>query len=274
MTDTRNSDVPASIDPSNDPVWRRLQSYQFDDPDAELTFTERLARENGWKPDYAARVVEEYKRFCYLAIRAGHDVTPSDAVDQAWHLHLTYSSEYWDRFCPEVLGEPLHHGPTKGGGDEALRYWEQYEKTLEAYENLSGEPPPADIWPSPQERFVDVSAMRRVNTANHWVIPKLSLNHLHTVKWLCLVAGILFVIIGKPVIAVVAAAAWLMTAALVMRERKLSSSRAQQDGVFALVAAGLIIHEVAGSDSAFGGGPDAGGGGDGGGGCGGCGGGA
>ena len=66
------------IDPSTDPLWQRLEAFDLDAVDAEFTFSDRLARDNGWKPDYARRVIEEYKRFCYLAVRAGHDVTPSD----------------------------------------------------------------------------------------------------------------------------------------------------------------------------------------------------
>ncbi|MEZ6192343.1 MAG: hypothetical protein R3C45_13785 [Phycisphaerales bacterium] len=51
-------------------------------------------------------MVNEYRRFCYLAIAAGHTVTPSDEVDQAWHLHLLYTRDYWEDFCPNVLGTP------------------------------------------------------------------------------------------------------------------------------------------------------------------------
>lgn len=50
----------------------------------------------------------------YLAVRANHPVTPSDEVDQAWHLHLTYSRSYWDEFCGAVLEEVVHHDPTRG----------------------------------------------------------------------------------------------------------------------------------------------------------------
>src|SRR5688500_18560126 len=128
------------------PVWRALQSYEIGPPDAVLTFPARLARENRWSADLAARVIEEYQRFCFLAVTAGHEVTPSDAVDQAWHLHLTYSRDYWQRFCPEVLGRDLHHGPTAGGGAEQARYFEQYAQTLKSYEAAFG-PAPADIWP-------------------------------------------------------------------------------------------------------------------------------
>ena len=117
-----------------------------------------------WTDAYARRVIDEYKRFCYLAVRAGHEVTPSDQVDQVWHLHLSYSRNYWDEFCPKVLECDLHHGPTKGGAAEAKKYFDWYRDTLESYERISGEQPPEDIWPSPCSRFAHADAMRRVHT--------------------------------------------------------------------------------------------------------------
>jgi len=134
------------------PVWQALESYQIGPADAALSFAARLARENRWSLDFAERVIGEYKRFCFLAVTAGHEVTPSDAVDQAWHLHLTYSRDYWQRFCPDVLGTELHHGPTAGGSAEQARYFEQYARTLQSYEKAFGSPP-ADIWPAGRQRF-------------------------------------------------------------------------------------------------------------------------
>ena len=133
-------------------VWQALEIYEIGPPDAALSFQARLARENRWSEAFAARVIDEYKRFCFLAVTAGHEVTPSDAVDQAWHLHLTYSRDYWQRFCPDVLGRDLHHGPTAGGGAEQARYFEQYARTLQSYEAAFG-PAPADIWPDARRRF-------------------------------------------------------------------------------------------------------------------------
>src|SRR3569623_361486 len=114
------------------PVWVALSTYFIGPESAELSFAARLGRENGWSAAYADRVIAEYKRFCFLAVTVGHEVTPSDAVDQAWHLHLTYSRDYWERFCPEVLGCPLHHGPTTGGAGERQRHFEQSAATLKA----------------------------------------------------------------------------------------------------------------------------------------------
>ena len=94
-------------------LYQRICDYSPDDLESAFTFTQRLARDNGWELKYARRVVEEYKRFMLLAVAAGHPVTPSEQIDQAWHLHLIYTRSYWDDFCGQVLGTPIHHGPTK-----------------------------------------------------------------------------------------------------------------------------------------------------------------
>src|SRR5262249_16669258 len=75
-----------------------------------------------WSRYHACRVVEEYKRFCYLALVAGQPVTPSEDVDEAWHLHLLDTRNYWDDFCRDVLRHPLHHAPTRGGPEERAKF--------------------------------------------------------------------------------------------------------------------------------------------------------
>jgi hypothetical protein len=142
-------------------LWQRIADHRIGPADASLSFAARLARENRWDPAQAERVIGEYKRFCYLAMTAGHEVTPSDAVDQAWHLHLTYSRDYWQTFCREVLVRDLHHGPTSGGPVERDRFYRQYAATLAAYEAAFGSAPPADIWPAAHRRFaVDPQGVR------------------------------------------------------------------------------------------------------------------
>ncbi len=157
---------------TDDPLWSRLQAFELDVTGDALTFTKRLARENDWPQDFASRVAEEYRRFIYLAMRAGHPVTPSDEVDQAWHLHLIYTRSYWDELCAQVLERPLHHGPTRGGRAEAAKYHDWYAKTLESYARVFGSDAPNDIWPDPALRFSRNIRWRRVNTAAHWLVPK------------------------------------------------------------------------------------------------------
>jgi hypothetical protein len=153
-------------------LWQRLAAYEIGPPDASLTFAARLARENRWSVAHAERVIDEYKRFCWLAVMAGHEVTPSDAVDQAWHLHLTYSRDYWERFCPDVLGVPLHHGPTAGGTAERSRYYDQYARTMQSYEEHFGGPPPVNVWAPAARRFGADPLAFRVNPRDHLVMPR------------------------------------------------------------------------------------------------------
>ncbi len=159
--------VPADADP----LWHRLRAWSPDDPAASFSFTRRLARDNDWPLDFARRVVEEYRRFAFLAMRAGHRVTPSDEVDQAWHLHLCYTRDYWHTFCGEVLQADLHHGPTKGGASEAGKFDDWYARTRDSYARWFGHAPPRDLWPDASERF-GRRGWRRVDTDRFWLVPR------------------------------------------------------------------------------------------------------
>lgn len=109
------------------PLYLRLKAFDLDVERSELPFSARLARENGWSQDYARRVIEEYKRFLFLVSVSDQMLTPSEAVDEAWHLHLTYSKSYWDDLCGKVLERPLHHQPTEGGQAQGAHFRECYE---------------------------------------------------------------------------------------------------------------------------------------------------
>ncbi|EGF90485.1 hypothetical protein ABI_35080 [Asticcacaulis biprosthecium C19] len=134
-------------------LWQALNAYDLDAADAELPFSRRLARDNNWSHAHAQATVEEYKRFIYLVCVSGTVLTPSEDVDQAWHLHLIYTRDYWDRFCDQTLGRKIHHGPTQGGAAEDSKYLDAYRRTLSLYETDFGTPPPASIWPDPVKRF-------------------------------------------------------------------------------------------------------------------------
>lgn len=170
-TKTRWSSGPGAGETwRSSPVWRALRDMRIEPEGAAFTFTQRLARENGWSPAYAAAVFEEYKRFLFLAGPSGEPMTPSGDVDQAWHLHLLYSRHYWHVLCEEILGRPLHHGPTAGGEAEALRHDKQYEITLRRYRDAFGSDAPAAIWPPAGIRFA--SKHLWVDSGRYWLVPK------------------------------------------------------------------------------------------------------
>lgn len=162
---------PIQSQPEIQALWEKLERFQFHTSPVVLDFATRLARENGWSHAYAARVIFEYRRFLLLTQHAGHPVTPSEEVDQAWHLHMVYTRSYWETLCRDILGRPLHHEPTAGGADEGAKFHRQYERTLESYERLFGQPAPADIWPPAEKRFQPVTS-RWVDVSRHWLLPK------------------------------------------------------------------------------------------------------
>jgi len=129
-------------------LYLRLQSYCFDTPGGAVTFAAKLACEQGWSAAKSERVLGEYRRFLFLAMEAGHPVSPSRAVDLAWHQHLLDTRSYWQDFCPRVLGRPLHHTPSRGGEEERQRLEECYHRTLGSYRAFFGEAPPTDLWPA------------------------------------------------------------------------------------------------------------------------------
>jgi hypothetical protein len=155
----------------NSKLWESLKEFELDDYGSQLTFTDRLARENGWAHEFAVRAVIEYKKFIFLIITSNQPLTPSDEVDQVWHLHLLYTRSYWKEMCGNLLNKEIHHGPTKGGKTEGLKFTDWYLETIEHYKVIFGEPP-KDIWPSKEKRFKNIN-FQRVNMNTHWIFKRL-----------------------------------------------------------------------------------------------------
>ena len=147
-------------------LWGNILDFNIDDPDSSFTFTDRLCRENDWSMEYALRAILEYKKFMFLVCATQHSQTPSDQVDQVWHLHLLYTQSYWIEFCRNVLHRDVHHGPTKGVEEQGL-YKDQYAHTLEQYSKKFNELPPSDIWPDPDKRISEIH-FTRVNRHRNW----------------------------------------------------------------------------------------------------------
>jgi hypothetical protein len=152
-------------------LWEKIKRFELDDPSSVYSFSDRLARENQWDIQYALEVIHEYKKFIFLQCIATHPLTPSDQVDQAWHLHLLYTRSYWMEMCDGILGKQIHHGPTKGGSAEKNKFEDWYIKTLELYHQTFGELPPDTIWPASNARFSDIH-FNRINVRKNWIISK------------------------------------------------------------------------------------------------------
>lgn len=154
VIDERSNKVkPISSDGRNFPripeehlsLWRQLQEFEFDVSGVPEPFSLRLARKMEWHHNYTLRVIDEYRKFLYLLKTAGHMVTPSKAVDEVWHLHLIYTHSYWEVLCVGIFKEAVHHHPGDGSTADMEKYAAIYERTLDDYSAVFGEPP-VEVW--------------------------------------------------------------------------------------------------------------------------------
>jgi hypothetical protein len=157
---------------TNEELFKKLDDFSLDNPEASFSFSDRLSRENGWTKGFALQVIGEYKKFIYLSVVTGKSLTPSEEVDQAWHLHMIYTQSYWSEMCGDILkGLKLHHGPTKGGQSEKERYDNQYDYTLKVYKDEFGYDAPTNVWPNKEERFGNIN-FRRVSVRDNIILNK------------------------------------------------------------------------------------------------------
>jgi uncharacterized protein (TIGR04222 family) len=152
-------------------LWERLREHRFDEPGSD-EFALRVAKDARLHLDDAQAAIEEYRRFCFLAVAAGHPVTPSQRVDQVWHTHITDTRGY-QAFCQQVLKQPLHHVPSRGGVAEDRRHEAQYADTLDSYRRYFG-PLPERIWPdariAQKVRALNLGSEREPSNSLRWLV--------------------------------------------------------------------------------------------------------
>ncbi|MFY7829234.1 MAG: hypothetical protein ACOVQ4_19040 [Flectobacillus sp.] len=250
-------------------LWNRIQQFELDVPNVSFPFSKRLARENGWTHEYALKVIEEYKKFIFLCCISPTPITPSDEVDQAWHLHLTYTQSYWIDFCQNTLQKHIHHNPTEGGNQEALKFDNYYSKSLQFYQEIFDTLPPQNIWRSHQERF-GKQQFQRLDTNNYWLIHKNSFFRVIKPLFLSgLVIGCFLMFVrasGSSIFWVISGIVGLLIATVIASQQSISTNheeKAKEDS-----GCGATIFTDTGDTGHSG---DGGHGGDGGNGCSGCG---
>ena len=136
---------------SQQELWDKIQNFNLDDPDSSFPFSKKLTKENNWSPSFTNKAIEEYKKFIFLCCISPTGASPSETVDEVWHLHLTYTDNYWNKFCRQTLGKEIHHHPSKGGYKEKHKHVNWYSETLQLYEEVFETKPPEDIWPPQQQ---------------------------------------------------------------------------------------------------------------------------
>ncbi|REC42226.1 glycine-rich domain-containing protein, partial [Chryseobacterium pennipullorum] len=127
-------------------LWNRIHGFSLDAPDADFPFSKKLAKEENWSLDFCQKAIEEYKKFVYLCCILPNGASPSKIVDKVWHMHLIYTQNYWEEFCPHVLKRALHHHPSKGGPTEKDKHQNWFEDTLQNYRKVFQQEAPKEIW--------------------------------------------------------------------------------------------------------------------------------
>jgi hypothetical protein len=67
------ADIPlplcrAPLTPTQHPdLWEKIRRFELDDPAAAFSFTDRLARENGWPLEYALRTGWNTRSSCFCS---------------------------------------------------------------------------------------------------------------------------------------------------------------------------------------------------------------
>lgn len=118
-------------------LWDLIESYP-------LPFgADYLNYKLKWETDYGDLALSEYKRFAFLALLSGSEITPSEQIDQVWHLHILHTADYAS--FAKKCGRFLHHAP--GMPSQRPTFNRQYIQTHKLYEEVFGEEPPSSIWP-------------------------------------------------------------------------------------------------------------------------------
>ena len=171
MEPVPRSDVDDGIAPSSHgELWTRILAHPFECADEPLDFTAKFAGLYACTRAEARAAIDEYRKFCFLAATVDREMVPSEIVDQVWHLHLTYTRDYWTVFCPHALGCDLHHEPSRGRTVDAAGFRERYAATLAAYAEHFGSPP-EKYWPGTRERFRR-SAKQWIDRARFFIVPR------------------------------------------------------------------------------------------------------
>lgn len=94
-----------------------------------------------WQPELAATCEKLYKRFLWLIAKYPDErLVPTRDIDEFWHNHILYTSEYMHD-CQAIVGKYIHHFPSDPDDEQELaKLVPQFKRTQEIYLQEFGEP--------------------------------------------------------------------------------------------------------------------------------------
>jgi hypothetical protein len=126
-----------------DPLWLKLNVMNAQGLQAFAPMMKMAEQQMGANAEMAQRVIEEYRKFLFLAMRAGHQVIPPGIINDVWMAHIQNAQNYW-----ENLGQMISERPATQGIDAKTfsNMADAWSATLQSYEKIFGMKPPMDIW--------------------------------------------------------------------------------------------------------------------------------
>ena len=129
-----------------DPLWLKLNLMNAQGMQAFAPLMKMMEQQMGGNSEMAQRVIEEYRKFLFLAMRAGHQVIPPGVINDVWMMHLQNAQNYWENLGQMIAEKPVAKGLDAKGFANAADAW---TATLQSYEQIFGTKPPMDIWGKP-----------------------------------------------------------------------------------------------------------------------------
>lgn len=126
-----------------DPLWLKLNLMNAQGLQAFAPMMQMVQQQMGVNTEMAQRVIEEYRKFLFLAMRAGHQVIPPGVVNDVWMMHLQNAQNYWENLGQMITEKPVAQGIDAKSFASMADAW---AATLKSYETIFGSKPPMDIW--------------------------------------------------------------------------------------------------------------------------------
>mmetsp|Transcript_10629 Transcript_10629/g.12098 ORF Transcript_10629/g.12098 Transcript_10629/m.12098 type:complete len:453 (-) Transcript_10629:480-1838(-) len=115
-------------------------------------FLDNLMMEQLLDANTANKWLLEYRKYLVLAHLTDNMISPSEQVDQVWHLHMTYTQHYKATY-QTLIERDFKHSPSSGGSSEGKKFEKIYEDTLDFYKQVFMTDAPPDVWETTQQRF-------------------------------------------------------------------------------------------------------------------------
>lgn len=117
-------------------------------PNLLLERIKPFANKTGLEPK---NLLREMLKFLILCGKHEESLTPSLAVDEAWHNYILFTKSY-AIFCQNNFGKFIHHEPDENEEKNSNRY----DRTIELYCDHFGQPP-TKIWGEQSLKIFDNS---------------------------------------------------------------------------------------------------------------------